>query len=173
MSIDSNFIEGARRVTAQLRALFDPTPLQRNAFLSDRFQAEVFLKREDLSPVRSYKIRGAFNAMTRRLEQDPNQTRFVCASAGNHAQGFAYACRHFDVEGEIFMPITTPGQKVGKTRAFGGDAVKITLTGDYFDQTLASAQAHCKEIGGHFVSPFECGFGQGRAGDARSCGPVC
>lgn len=155
MSGDSEFVAGARRVTEQLRALFDPTPLQRNAFLSDRFGAEIYLKREDLSPVRSYKIRGAFNAMTKRLEHDPSQTKFVCASAGNHAQGFAYACRHFNVEGEIFMPITTPGQKVDKTRAFGGDTVKITLTGDYFDQTLTAAQAHCANSNGHFVSPFD------------------
>lgn len=155
MTDGSDFVAAAQEVTRRLRVLFEPTPLQRNAFLSDRFGADIFLKREDLSPVRSYKIRGAFNAMGNRLRQDPNQRHFVCASAGNHAQGFAYACRHFDVQGEIFMPITTPGQKVDKTRAFGGDTVKITLVGDYFDQTLAAAQTHCAEIGGHFISPFD------------------
>ncbi len=155
MTQQSDFVAAARQVAQRLRILFEPTPLQRNAFLSDRFEADIYLKREDLTPVRSYKIRGAFNAMGNRLAQDPDQRQFVCASAGNHAQGFAYACRHFDARGEIFMPVTTPGQKVDKTRAFGGDAVKITLVGDYFDQTLAAAQDHCTKIGGHFISPFD------------------
>lgn len=155
MSEDHEILACARRVTKELRSLFEPTPLQRNTYLSDRFGAEIYLKREDLSPVRSYKIRGAFNAMARQLEQNAGQTKFVCASAGNHAQGFAFACQNFGVEGEIFMPVTTPGQKVAKTRAFGGDTVSITLTGDYFDQTLAAAKQHCAKIGGHFVSPFD------------------
>ena len=151
----TNFTTGAKRATSELRRLFEPTPLQRNAFLSDRFDADIYLKREDLSPVRSYKIRGAFNALNKRLVDSPNGQNFVCASAGNHAQGFAYACRHFGVSGEIFMPVTTPGQKVDKTKAFGGASVSVNLTGDFFDQTLASAQAHCAQTGAHFVSPFD------------------
>jgi threonine dehydratase len=146
------FTEAARLTTAALRALFDPTPLQRNDHLSARYGAEVWLKREDLSPVRSYKIRGAFNAMRKRV---PGVTHFVCASAGNHAQGVAYACRHFGVQGTIFMPVTTPQQKIDKTRAFGGEAIAIVLTGDYFDQTLAAAQAFCADQHGHFLSPFD------------------
>jgi threonine dehydratase len=74
----------------------------------------------------------------------PGQGHFVCASAGNHAQGVAYACRHFGVRGTIFMPVTTPQQKIDKTRIFGGDSVTIVLTGDYFDQTLAAAQKFCR-----------------------------
>ena len=148
----SGLVTSATAATAALRALFDPTPLQRNDHLSARYSAEVWLKREDLSPVRSYKIRGAFNAMRKRV---PQAGHFVCASAGNHAQGVAFACRHFGVRGTIFMPVTTPQQKIDKTRAFGGDAVEIVLTGDYFDQTLAAAQAFCMDRRGHFLSPFD------------------
>ncbi|PTX58055.1 L-threonine ammonia-lyase [Litoreibacter ponti] len=151
----SSFADAARRATTAMRALFEPTPLQLNDFLSERYGARIFLKREDLSPVRSYKIRGAFNAMSKLRASQPDQMNFVCASAGNHAQGFAYACRHFGVNGEVFMPITTPQQKIDKTRAFGGDHVKIRLTGDYFDQTLRAAQEHCAAIGAHFLSPFD------------------
>ncbi len=132
----TDFARNAQAATAALRALFDPTPLQRNDHLSARYGAEIWLKREDLSPVRSYKIRGAFNAMRKLLAADPAHGHFVCASAGNHAQGVAFACRHFGVRGTVFMPVTTPQQKIDKTRIFGGDAIDIRLTGDYFDHTL-------------------------------------
>ena len=150
-----DFVENARAAAAALRTLFEPTPLQRNDHLSARFGAEVWLKREDLSPVRSYKLRGAFNAMRKVLAADPAQGHFVCASAGNHAQGVAYACRHFGVKGTIFMPVTTPAQKIGKTRTFGGDHIDIRLVGDYFDQSLASSRAFCTEVGAHFLAPFD------------------
>jgi threonine dehydratase len=148
----SSFAQNARAATAALRDLFPPTPLMRNDHLSARYGAEIWLKREDLSPVRSYKLRGAFNAMRKRV---PGARHFVCASAGNHAQGVAYACRHFGVRGTIFMPVTTPQQKIDKTRMFGNGAVEIVLTGDYFDQTLAAARAHCAAEGAHFLSPFD------------------
>lgn len=151
----TRFSDTARSTTAALRALFPETPLQRNDHLSARYGAEIWLKREDLSPVRSYKLRGAFNAMRKVRAQNPGQGAFVCASAGNHAQGVAFACRHFGVQGTIFMPVTTPQQKIDKTRVFGGDQVTIVLTGDYFDQTLAAAQAFCTEKGAHFLSPFD------------------
>ena len=151
----TDFETAARLATAEMRSVFEPTPLQRNDYLSDKFGADIWLKREDLSPVRSYKIRGAFNAMRKQRAVNPDQKKFVCASAGNHAQGFAYMCKSFDVFGEVFMPITTPQQKIDKTRAFGGDSVKIRLTGDYFDQTLAAAQSHCAETGAHFLAPFD------------------
>jgi threonine dehydratase len=151
----TRFTEAARSATAALRALFPETPLQRNDHLSARYAADIWLKREDLSPVRSYKLRGAFNAMRKVRSGQPAQRDFVCASAGNHAQGMAYACRHFGVEGTIFMPVTTPQQKIDKTRIFGGPNVGIELTGDYFDQTLAAAQAWCTEKGAHFLSPFD------------------
>ncbi|MCY4180097.1 MAG: threonine ammonia-lyase IlvA [Litoreibacter sp.] len=151
----SDFEQAARAAMAAMRTEFPPTPLQRNDYLSQKFGAEIYLNREDLSPVRSYKIRGAFNAMRKQRAANPDQNTFACASAGNHAQGFAYVCQSSGVSGEIFMPVTTPQQKIQKTRAFGGDAVKIRLTGDYFDQTLASAQAYCAESGAHFLAPFD------------------
>ncbi|WP_300530996.1 threonine ammonia-lyase IlvA, partial [uncultured Mameliella sp.] len=147
----TDFAEKARAAEAAMREVFPPTPLLRNAHLSERFGAEVLLKREDLSPVRSYKLRGAFNAM-RKAE---GEILFVCASAGNHAQGVAYMCRHFGVQGVIFMPVTTPQQKIQKTRMFGGDAIEIRLIGDYFDDCLKAAQAFCAQEGGHFLSPFD------------------
>ena len=142
----------ARTATEAMRAVFAPTPLLRNDFLSERYQADIWLKREDLSPVRSYKLRGAFNAMRKVI---PEQTTFVCASAGNHAQGVAFMCRHFGVNGVIFMPVTTPQQKIQKTQVFGGSSVDVRLVGDYFDDTLAAAQSYCREAGAHFLSPFD------------------
>jgi threonine dehydratase len=150
-----DFAQSARQATVALRDLFVETPLQRNDHLSTRYSAEIWFKREDLSPVRSYKLRGAFNAMRKVRSANPAQRNFVCASAGNHAQGVAFACRHFGVSGTIFMPVTTPQQKIDKTRAFGGDAVQIVLVGDYFDQTLHAAQVHCAQVQAHFLSPFD------------------
>lgn len=147
-----SFQEGARAGERAMRDVFPPTPLLRNDLLSDRFEADIWLKREDLSPVRSYKLRGAFNAM-RKVNHD--NAVFVCASAGNHAQGVAFMCRHFGVKGVVFMPVTTPQQKILKTRMFGGDSVEVQLVGDYFDDTLSAAQAFCAESGGHFLSPFD------------------
>ena len=147
----TDFRTRAREAEATLRSVFEPTPLQLNAHLSERFGADIWLKREDLTPVRSYKLRGAMNAM-RKL---PDQKLFVCASAGNHAQGVAFMCRHLGVRGVIFMPVTTPQQKIRKTRTFGGDHVEVRLIGDYFDQSLKAAQAYAAEHGGHFLSPFD------------------
>ncbi|MGR3540446.1 MAG: threonine ammonia-lyase IlvA [Hasllibacter sp.] len=132
-----------------IRALFPPTPCQRNDYLSDRHGADIWLKREDLTPVRSYKIRGAFNAM--RAAPGP----VVCASAGNHAQGVAWCCAHLGVPGEIFMPVTTPEQKRMKTAQFGGRHVSIRLTGDTFDEALTAALDHAAATGARFLSPFD------------------
>lgn len=151
----TDFAEAARAAAQGMRALFPSTPLQRNDHLSARYGAEIYLKREDLTPVRSYKLRGAFNAMTKVLQANPDQRLFVCASAGNHAQGVAYACRHFGVHGVIFMPVTTPQQKIQKTEIFGGGQVEVRLTGDYFDDTLATAKAFCAEQDAHFLAPFD------------------
>ena len=147
----TDFMTRARAAEQAIRSVFPATPLQRNAHLSDRYGADIWLKREDLSPVRSYKIRGAFNAMRKQQGQE----LFVCASAGNHAQGVAFMCKHLGVKGVIFMPVTTPQQKIQKTRIFGGDNIEVHLTGDYFDDTLAAAQAWCARQGGHFLSPFD------------------
>ncbi|WP_029375576.1 threonine ammonia-lyase IlvA [Oceanicola sp. S124] len=148
------FVDAARNAMLAMREVFPATPLLRNDHLSAKYGAEIWLKREDLSPVRSYKLRGAFNAM-RKVLADREVSAFVCASAGNHAQGMAFMCRHFEVPGVVFMPVTTPQQKIDKTRIFGGDFIQIRLVGDYFDDTLAEAQRHCVEIGGHFLAPFD------------------
>lgn len=148
----TDFCEKARAATEAMRAVFPATPCMRNEHLSERFGADIWLKREDLSPVRSYKLRGAFNAMRKVI---PAQSLFVCASAGNHAQGVAFMCSHFGVRGVIFMPVTTPQQKIQKTRIFGGDNVEIRLVGDYFDKTLAAAQEFCAAEDAHFLSPFD------------------
>lgn len=147
----TDFSNQAAEATERMRQLFPATPLQRNDHLSNVYDADIWLKREDLSPVRSYKLRGAFNAMGKQADKDV----FVCASAGNHAQGVAYVCRHLQKKGVIFMPVTTPEQKIRKTRLFGGAWVQVQLVGDYFDDTLRASQAYCSEVGGHFLSPFD------------------
>ena len=138
-----------------LRGLFPETPLQLNEHLSARYGAEVYLKREDLSPVRSYKIRGAFNFFRKVLAEPDAARSFVCASAGNHAQGFAFVCRHFGVQGVVFMPVTTPQQKIDKTRIFGGEFVTIKLVGDFFDQCYKAARDHAEATGALMVPPFD------------------
>ncbi|OJF91021.1 threonine ammonia-lyase [Pararhizobium antarcticum] len=138
-----------------LRSLFPATPLQLNEHLSTRNNASIYLKREDLSPVRSYKIRGAFNFFRKVIASGGTGKTFVCASAGNHAQGFAFVCRHFGVPGVVFMPVTTPQQKIDKTRMFGGPFITIKLFGDFFDQCYKAAQEHVEDIDGFMVPPFD------------------
>ena len=146
-----DFNTAAKKAEQAMRGVFERTPLQKNEHLSAMYGADIWLKREDLTPVRSYKLRGAFNAMRK---QDKNKL-FVAASAGNHAQGVAYMCKHFGVKGTIFMPVTTPKQKIQKTEIFGGDAIQIELVGDYFDDCLKAAKDFCKKNDGHFLSPFD------------------
>ncbi|HEV7319363.1 MAG TPA: threonine ammonia-lyase [Ensifer sp.] len=141
--------------TEALREIFPPTPLQLNEHLSARYGANIYLKREDLSPVRSYKIRGAFNFFRKAIGAGASGKTFVCASAGNHAQGFAFVCRHFGVQGVVFMPVTTPQQKIDKTRMFGGEFITIKLIGDIFDQCYKAAREHVEAIGGVMVPPFD------------------
>lgn len=138
-----------------LRALFPATPLQLNEHLSARYGATIYLKREDLSPVRSYKIRGAFNFFRKVIAAGGTGKTFVCASAGNHAQGFAFVCRYFGVPGVVFMPVTTPQQKIDKTRIFGGEFITIKLVGDFFDQCYQAARDHVEQIDGVMVPPFD------------------
>lgn len=148
-----DFRHATQAVADALHGVSPATPLQRNAHLSERYGAEIYLKREDLTAVRSYKIRGAFNAMRQQIKA--GKKLFVCASAGNHAQGVAYMAAHFGVEAVIFMPTATPGQKIDKTRIFGRDRIRIVLEGDYFDETLASAKAFAAAKGAHFLAPFD------------------
>lgn len=147
--------QDVEKAAAAMREIFPPTPLQLNEHLSARYGATVFLKREDLSPVRSYKIRGAFNFFRKSLGSGAAGKTFVCASAGNHAQGFAFVCRHFGVPGVVFMPVTTPQQKIDKTRMFGAEFITIRLVGDIFDQCYKAAREHVEAIGGVMVPPFD------------------
>ena len=151
-----------------MRALFAETPLQENEHLSRKTGARVFLKREDLTPVRSYKIRGAYNFFRKALARRDAPQSFVCASAGNHAQGFAHVCRQMRKTGVIFMPVTTPRQKIDKTATFGGDFIDIRLTGDFFDECLAAALTHADETGALMVPPFDhADIIEGQAGVAH------
>ncbi|MBC7487224.1 MAG: pyridoxal-phosphate dependent enzyme, partial [Cytophagaceae bacterium] len=102
----------------RLKGVATCTPLQRNKNLSDEFQANIYLKREDLQIVRSYKIRGAYNFMASRTPEEL-KNGIVCASAGNHAQGVAFSCRMMKTHGAIFMPATTPKQKISQVKMFG------------------------------------------------------
>ncbi|WP_248447907.1 threonine ammonia-lyase [Sinorhizobium meliloti] len=147
--------QDVEKAAAAMREIFPPTPLQLNEHLSARYGATVFLKREDLSPVRSYKIRGAFNFFRKSLGSGAAGKTFVCASAGNHAQGFAFVCRHFGVPGVVFMPVTTPQQKIDKTRMFGAEFITIRLVGDIFDRCYKAAREHVEAIGGVMVPPFD------------------
>ena len=151
----TSFPERTAQAAAALRGLFAETPLQANDYLSRKTGAKVLLKREDLSPVRSYKIRGAFNFFRQALAAGAGESLFVCASAGNHAQGFAFVCRHFGVKGVVFMPVTTPQQKIDKTRLFGGASIEIRLVGDFFDDCYRAAIEYCAASKAHMVPPFD------------------
>jgi threonine dehydratase len=147
--------EDVDSAAAAMRGLFPATPLQLNEHLSARYGADIWLKREDLTPVRSYKIRGAFNFFRKAIAKDGSDKVFVCASAGNHAQGFAFVCRHFGVQGIVYMPVTTPQQKIHKTRTFGAGFIAIKLFGDFFDQCYQAARDHVERIDGVMVPPFD------------------
>jgi threonine dehydratase len=138
----------------RLRGIVTHTPLQENINLSDRYGATIFLKREDLQVVRSYKIRGAYNKMAS-LPAETLAKGVVCASAGNHAQGVAYACRKMGVHGIIFMPTTTPNQKIKQVKLFGKEFVEIVLTGDTYDDAFHAAMEFVKTNESIFVHPFD------------------
>ncbi len=142
--------EAAKRLAGIVRR----TPLIRHRNLSERFDCNVYLKREDLQVVRSYKLRGAYNFMCQ-LTQEQLHHGVVCASAGNHAQGFAFSCSKLGARGVVFMPVITPRQKVVQTRMFGEDAVEIRLAGDTFDDCAAAARQFTRENRLTFVPPFD------------------
>ncbi|MFL2582566.1 MAG: threonine ammonia-lyase [Flavobacteriales bacterium] len=147
-------IENIKRAAENLKGVSERTPLQKNLALSEKYQCEVYLKREDLQPVRSYKIRGAYNKI-KSLSKEALDKGVICASAGNHAQGFAYACNLLGIKGTVYMPSTTPKQKVEKVKFFGKQSVHIVLTGDTFDDSFKSSMKACEEEGMTFVHPFD------------------
>jgi threonine dehydratase len=138
----------------RLKKVVTRTPLSFNQNLSRKYNANVYLKREDLQIVRSYKLRGAYNMMST-LSPEELKRGVVCASAGNHAQGFAYSCKKMGVRGVVFMPVITPNQKVSQTKMFGEDAIEVVLTGDNYDECSTAARAYTAEQNMVFIPPFD------------------
>ena len=136
-----------------LKDIVTHTPLQKNERLSEKYDCDIYLKREDLQVVRSFKLRGAFYAM-KMLPEDKLENGVICASAGNHAQGVAYACRKLKINGKIFMPTTTPRQKIQSVEMHGREYVEIVLTGDSFDASYNQAVICAEEEGRTFIHPF-------------------
>lgn len=137
----------------RLTGVVQETPLQFNKRLSDAYGAKVYLKREDLQEVRSFKIRGAYNKISS-LTDDEKKRGVVCASAGNHAQGVAWSCANLKIKGAIFMPAISPTQKVDRVKHFGDGYVDVILTGNTFDEALAAALEYEKKNNAVFVHPF-------------------
>lgn len=138
----------------RLKKVVNITPLTYNHNLSKKYQCHVFLKREDLQVVRSYKLRGAYNMMSS-LPKEQLENGVVCASAGNHAQGFAYSCRKLNVKGFVFMPVITPKQKINQTKMFGENNIEIRLVGDTFDDCAVAAKQFTEESKLTFIPPFD------------------
>ena len=143
-----------RLAVERLKPVVTKTPLALSLRLSKRYNCEVYLKREDLQVVRSYKLRGAYNMMSS-LPIEQLQRGVVCASAGNHAQGFAYSCKKLQAKGVVFMPIITPQQKVQQTKLFGEDYIEIKLVGDTFDDCAIAAKQFTAENSLTFIPPFD------------------
>lgn len=154
MSLNLSSIDAVKIAKNNLKEVVIESPLQENIRYSEHFQARVFLKREDLQQVRSFKIRGAYNKIAS-LGKEKRSNGIVCASAGNHAQGVALSCQQLGIKGTIFMPTPTPKQKVAQVTMFGGDFVDIVLTGDTFDDAYEAAIQFSEEKGNSFVHPFD------------------
>lgn len=149
--VDLKDIEKAR---IALNGVVKKTPLEKISRLSQKFNCNVYFKREDLQPVRSYKIRGAYVKISSLTEEEKSRG-VICASAGNHAQGVAFACKTHKIKGVIFMPISTPNQKIERVKYFGGEYVKVKLFGDNYDEAKEKAVEYAKEKNMVFVHPFE------------------
>ena len=146
--------KGVESAAKKLKGLTRITPLEFNKRLSKNVNASVFLKREDLQQVRSFKIRGAYNKISS-LKKDEIKKGIICASAGNHAQGFAFSCQKLEIKGEVYMPATTPDQKVSQVRMFGGEFVDIILVGDSYDACQKVALDAAKDANKTFIHPFD------------------
>ena len=147
-------VENIQKAAKVLTEIIEPTPFLLNAHLSTTYNADVFLKREDLQMVRSYKIRGAYNKI-RSIDPETLKYGIVCASAGNHAQGVAFSCNKLRIMGSIYMPTTTPKQKIEQVRMFGKEYIDIVLTGDTFDAANAAAMEFARKSGKTFIPPFD------------------
>ena len=147
-------IEGALRAQSRLKGIVLLTPFQYLERYSKQLDAEVYAKREDLQQVRSFKIRGAYNTIVALSDVERKQG-IVCASAGNHAQGFAYSCKALSIKGIVYMPVPTPKQKIDQVRMFGGDFVEIRLEGDTYDDAYAAAVDFQQKHEAIFIHPFD------------------
>jgi threonine dehydratase len=145
---------GIFAASQRLKNIINRTPLSYNATLSKKYHCNIFLKREDLQIVRSYKLRGAYNMMSS-LPQEQLQRGVVCASAGNHAQGFSFSCKKLQTKGVVFMPVVTPNQKIMQTKMFGEEWIEVKLVGDTFDDCAAAAKKYTSQNGMVFVPPFD------------------
>ncbi len=166
MTMGTVHIEDIIIANQRLKDVVTHTPLQKNQVLSERYDCNVYLKREDLQVVRSFKIRGAFYQISS-LSREELDNGVVCASAGNHAQGVAYSCRTLRIKGRIFMPSTTPRQKVDQVKFFGKEYVEVVLSGDTFDDSFTEAMVYSNENNMAFIHPFDQEkiiAGQGTAG---------
>lgn len=148
-------LEAVKEARKSIENVVNYTPLQYNARLSEKFGAQIFLKREDLQPVRSYKLRGAYNKIKTLFNAGETADGIVCASAGNHAQGVAFSCKQLQIKGTIFMPVTTPKQKLEQVEMFGGSFAEIKLVGDTFDASKNAALEFAKTSGAAFIHPFD------------------
>ncbi|NJX16140.1 threonine ammonia-lyase IlvA [Tamlana crocina] len=147
-------LEDVKKAAETIKNVSEVTPLSQGLRYSKQFGAQVYLKREDLQQVRSYKIRGAYNKISS-LTKEEAQNGVVCASAGNHAQGVALSCKLLKIKGYIFMPAPTPNQKVEQVKMFGEDFIEIKLVGDTFDDASEAAMKECQEQGKTFIHPFD------------------
>lgn len=148
-------LESAIQARKSIENVVNYTPLQYNARLSEKFDAHIYLKREDLQPVRSYKLRGAYHKIKTLFNEGRTSEGIVCASAGNHAQGVAFSCKQLQIKGTIFMPVTTPKQKLEQVEMFGGHFVDIKLFGDTFDASKKAALDFAETSGAAFIHPFD------------------
>ena len=139
---------------ARISSVIEPTPLQYCPRLSEQYNAQIYLKREDLQDVRSYKIRGAYYGISGLSEGD-RAAGVVAASAGNHAQGVAYACRALNIQGKIFVPKPTPKQKRDRIRVHGGDNIELVVTGNTFDEAAQAAREDAAARGATIIEPFD------------------
>lgn len=159
-------LETIIKAQLNIKGVVQATPLTRIDNYSTLLGANIYFKREDLQIVRSYKIRGAYNRI-KNLNTKELENGVVCASAGNHAQGVAFACHHLKVSGVVFMPVTTPKQKVSQVKMFGGTYISVQLIGDTFDESSKAAETYQKQTGATFVHPFndwDVMSGQGTVG---------
>ena len=147
-------VEGVRQAATRLADVIRRTPWEFNKRLSAMTDASVFIKREDLQQIRSFKIRGAYNKISS-LTKAERTGGIVCASAGNHAQGFAFSCQKLQIQGDVYMPATTPQQKVSQVRMFGGEFIEIVLTGDTYDACQKHALKASKKQDKTFIHPFD------------------